>query len=331
MVKQSVKHHFIPQFFLKNFGELQNNGEYVINVFNKNNLKSFHNLVSNVAYIKKFHTIKIDNYETDLFEKAHNNIYERKMSQEYAKILHRLNITLQNYCNCYKCLSNEYYDNNYLLNDDDKLFLSRLLAYFIIRGKKYRVFGEEIYKKNHEMFSMVSKIHGIKDDKKIELSFVQQMGTREDIKFNQLFETFNGDMIDKLTYYLYSHIWNIFLNFTDMEFYTNDTAHALSTMEQDIPEIYGVGYTTPGNFIIFPLTPKICIIMYDTFFIRKEKQLVIDGCFVKSDINHIKIINAEIIYSAVDEVYSKNSNWEYLKYLYKRNNIPKGHKPYRIN
>ncbi|MDD4376222.1 MAG: DUF4238 domain-containing protein [Clostridia bacterium] len=330
MNKQSIKHHHVPQFFLNNFGVYQKNNTYTINVFNKNTLKSFHNSVSNVAYLKKFHTIKINGNEDDFFENAHNIFFEKSMSRKYKRIVDKLDLILKSlYCyNCLNDIENFFEIHQFELNG--KMFISRMLAYFIQRSKKYRMFGEASYDKSCEMFNMVGKAHNLSDED-IKNSITEQIGNKEDVKKSQLIRTFKGDSIPTLAKYLYLHTWNICFNLTNIEFYSNDTVHGLTTICKDWPPIYGIGYTSLGNVVFFPLTPRITIIMYDTVYIRKNNVNIIDCNYVKLKEEDVYSVNEEMIYSAVDEVYSKNGDWSFLNTIYKKGKISKGDKPYSIN
>ena len=78
----SENHHCIPQFYLNRFGTKQKNGTYKIFIFNKNEGKFFSNSVSNIAYIKKYNTIEINNEETNEFEILHNKIFEQSYSKK---------------------------------------------------------------------------------------------------------------------------------------------------------------------------------------------------------------------------------------------------------
>lgn len=77
--KLSKKHHCIPQFYLNRFGTKQKNGGYSIFVYNKNNGKFFSNTVSNISCVKNYNTIKIEETETDEFEKLHNELFEKNI------------------------------------------------------------------------------------------------------------------------------------------------------------------------------------------------------------------------------------------------------------
>lgn len=62
------------------------------------------------------------------------------------------------------CLCNERYVETYLnerLSDKEKIFISFLLAYFIVRGKKWREFGEKSFKKMEELIREAGKTYKV--------------------------------------------------------------------------------------------------------------------------------------------------------------------------
>ena len=324
----SKKHHYIPRFFLKSFARKEGK-KYIVNVFNKKNLNKFPENIDNIGYIKNFHTIKINGKNTDFIEKVHNEIYEKRYSKQYKHILNKLENIRQD-IKAINCLSNKRYAEIYLntgISKNDKSFISILLAYFIVRGKKWREFGEEAHKKTEELMTEVGKAYKIKN---IEENIRNEIGNIEGIKYAQIFATFDGEEIMKIANYLYKHTWNIGFNMTDNLFYTSDNAHALTTMWKEQPKYWGVGYITPGNIVIFPLSPTICVIMYDSLFLMNKKMNIIDKNFVELYEKDVTAINDEMILNSIDQVYSKDGNWNNLDECYKINNMKKGHKPYKI-
>ncbi len=326
--KISKKHHYIPQFFLRSFAKKEGE-KYIINVFNKQDLNKFVHSVDNIGYIKNFHTIKYNGQDTDFFEKAHNEVYERKYSILYKETLKKFEKIRQD-INVINCLSNHRYIEICLkehISESEKIFLSFLLAYFIVRGKKWREFGEESFKKIEGLLRNAGKAYKIDN---IEESIRKQIGIIEGVKYAQLKATFGGGEIEQFASYFYKHTWNIGFNMTDNCFYTSDNVHALTTMWKEKPAWWGVGYTTPGNVVIFPISTKICIIMYDPIYMSKNKINIIDNDYIKLYDEDVKRINDQIILSSVDQVYSIDGNWDNLEECYKINNIKKGHKPYGI-
>lgn len=66
------------------------------------------------------------------------------------------------------------------------------------------------------------------------------------------------------------------------------------------------------------------------FIVREEKKFVVDRNYVYLDEELVRFINEEIVFSAVDEVYSIDGDWKHLKDFYKKEKLPIGHKPYSV-
>lgn len=324
----SRKHHYIPQFYLKSFA-IKHGKKYVINIFNKRNLAKYTHSVDNIGYIKDFHTIKINGKESDIIEKMHNEIYEKEYSKIYRKLLQKLEKVRQD-MKVFNCLSNQRYIDIYLnnqLSNEEKKFISSFLAYFVLRGKEWREIGEETIKRIEEIKKDYDKAY---KNNNIEETIKKQIGTIEGVKYSQLQATFDKEKIGQFAKIFYEHIWNIGLNMTDNCFYTSDNGYALTSMHKEQQTWRGVGFGTIGNKIIFPLSPWICVIMYDPKYLEDNNINIINNDYIILNDTEIKIINDEIILNSIDEVYSIDGDWKNLDECYEINNITKGHKPYGV-
>lgn len=322
----STKHHTIPQFYLNKFGNKENNN-YRIYVYNKNKLLSYSNLVKNVGYIKDFNTVEIDDEKTDIFEILHNEIFEKSFSKNFTNIISKVERYNQIENHCYNCMSIDFYksDDSVCINHEDKNFISYLLAYFIYRGRKIRNAEEELNKIIKKFQREIYIANGYDNKEEIDNKIDKQIGTKDDIKIGQLISLFKGEELNELAKILYNHYWIIAYNNTEKMLYTSDNGHSLGTALENQKS---VGYDTFGNIIMFPINPRICIIMYDK---KMFKNQVVDLSFMNLNNLQIKRINQEIIFDGIDEIYSKDGNWDDLKEYYKKSKIPKGHKPYGID
>lgn len=330
--KSSKNHHCIPQFYLNRFGIKQKNGKYSIFIFNKNNGNFFRNAVSNISFMKKYNTVKVGSKETDEFEVLHNKLFEQRYSQKLDKVICDIEMFFKER-KCINCFSNKKrieLEKITLFPVEHKYFLSILLAYFIKRSKKTRFFEEAAYDKMYDMMDHIYDCMKL-DRNKFEENIYNEIGTKEQLKVRSIISCFNEEEIKQIAKCLFYHTWNIGYNRSEYLLYTCDSAHALTTTWKEKPERYGVGYATPGSMIMFPLTPKICILMYDTLMIEKENQFVADRNYVYLDEELVEFINQNIIFDAVDEIYSYDGNWKHLKSYYKKEKLPLGHKPYSVN
>lgn len=329
--KLSENHHCIPQFYLNRFGVRQKNGSYNIHIYNKNNGKEFTNSVSNISFVKGYNTVKINGKETDAFEQLHNIIFERKYNKRLESVVLELEMFFKERFSI-NCLSNKRrkeLDLPQFFSQENKSFLSFLLAYFILRSKRARFFMEAVYDKSYNMMNHAYESMNL-DRNKFEKNVVEVLGTRENLKLRNVVSSFNTKEINQLANYLFKHTWNIGYNCSSHLLYTCDSAHALTTLKKDYPEIYGIGYASPGSMIMFPLTPRICILMYDPIQLKIDKNIVIDCNYVYLNEALVKFINENIVFDAVDEVYSQDGDWDILNNYYDREKIPLGHKPFSV-
>ena len=324
--KITRRHHFIPQFFLKTFSQKGRTAD-VINVFDKKTFKEFQSSIEDVAFIKDLHTVIIEGEKTDYFEKAHNKIFERRLVLLYRFLLRKINNVIQDY-KVFNCLSierrKEIFLNAYIA-EDEKYLLTFLLSYFIVRGKKKYCATKELHDKKEMIMRDMARAYNIDNiDEKIE----KTIGKKEDLKLLQIEATFKGKERENLQEKFQNHVMVIGLNFTDINFYTSDNIHALTSM-CNIPRARGIGYSTPGNVIYFPISPKICVIMIDANII--DNAIEIDRSYIKLDKDTLDSINEHMVLSSIDQVYSVDGNWNDLKTTYKKYNLKKGYKPYIVS
>ncbi len=323
--KLSKKQHTIPQFYLNNFAVKEKN-KYRFYTFSKNELKKWKSSVNEVGYIKDYNTIKVNGEKNDLFEKAHNIVFEQKFSVKLKSIINKIFQFNQIENECYNCMSVEFYKSDKAISIDyyDKRDIAYILGYFILRGRKLRNSEELFIDKVKEIYKdMLNSNKNLNQDKVLN-DFINY-DTKEDVKQSQLISLFKIDSLNELAEIIYNHIWEIAYNNTDELLYTSDNGHALCNLTNLGKSI---GYSTNGNIILFPLTPRICIIMYDKKQYNKEKS---DLNFTNLDKLKIKWINENIIYDGIDEVYSQDGNWEILNNFYSKTKLPKGHKPYSVS
>ena len=112
------------------------------------------------------------------------------------------------------------------------------------------------------------------DKNKFEQNVFEELGTKEQLKIANIVSCFKEDEIKELAKYFFYHTWNVGYNCSRHLIYTSDSVHGLTTTWKEKPAWMGVGYGSPGSLIIFPITPYICILMYDTLLLEKKKNLL---------------------------------------------------------
>lgn len=329
----SSKHHFVPRFFLRNFSRLNDKNKYIINAFNKNNFKEYSVSIEKIAYIKNFHTFEIDGVENDIIEKAHNIFFEKNTAIKLNTIISKLNNFINTFF-AYNCI-NDIYLKDYLPNEhfniEDKMFISFLLAYFILRGKKLNSFGNYIYEQMKPRIEEMYNAHNVFDKTRIEDNLIENFGTETQRRLSQQKSIFTGEQLNELSTYLYMHTWSIGVNLTSELLYSSDNVHAMDTLNR-VESIYNnIGYCTYGNIVIFPISPRICIYMYDSDFLVQNNLLFEDLKINFLTTENVKYVNSLMLFDAVDELYSYDGNFNDLQEFCKKMNIEKGHKPYGMH
>lgn len=329
--KLSHRHHCIPQFYLNKFGIRQKNNTYKIHVYNKNINKKFPNAVSNISIEKNYNTTNINDIEDDIYERYHNDIYEQRIHKIYYAIISKIENHFKS-IECINCLSETGFINicyKDYITEEEKLFLARVLAYFIIRNKKIRYICEELCEKMKLIYEDIYKTKNL-DISKLHDNIYSQMGNKITRKNDYIRLPFDIELNNKLAKIIFNHIWTIGYNKTNKLIYINDNAHALDCM--DLSSISRcLGFNTYGNVIYFPLTPRICILMYDYQFLKNNSKTIIDRKYSYLDEELINVINCQIVYYGIDEVYSQNGDWNDLDLMIKNNEISLGHKPYVVS
>ena len=215
----------------------------------------------------------------------------------------------------YKNYSEEYYQT-------DEIVFEYLEDY----SNSYNLLVEGIYHRiDASAYFKANKDNSINDiDEKIE----KQFGKKEELNLSQLEATFKGDERNALQEKFQNHVMLIGLNLTEVNFYTSDNVHALTSLCK-IPKARGIDYSTPGNVIYFPIFPKICVIMIDANII--ENVFESDKSYIRLDENTIKLINENMVLSSVDQVYSIDGKWDDLRDTYIKYDLKAGHKPYVVS
>jgi len=85
--------HYVPRFYLRNFSKLQGKN-YIINCFDKSELRKFSTNISNIGCQKYFYDIDRDTYQ--LVEKKLSE-YEKEFSRIYNKLVERKTLTCLNW------------------------------------------------------------------------------------------------------------------------------------------------------------------------------------------------------------------------------------------
>jgi hypothetical protein len=160
-----------------------------------------------------------------------------------------------------------------------------------------------------DIMGMVSKINQVRGTnftaKDLEIAF-----NPAKTKLRHKMNLFDNQLLMDIAFTLANHIWVIAVNDTKIPFYTSDhpvakKAHKTNDWRSN------AGYASEGIEIVFPLTSKYVLHMYERSFhwtyTRYENQLV----YAKRD--HVTYCNHLQVYSSYRQVYCQVSEFDLVK------------------
>lgn len=287
------KEHYVPRCYLKNFA--YQNGEY-INVFDKQKMQTregqhilevamenhFYDL--NLAEIykqaKPEEKVKIkddlkdigciddlDKFLEEIDQQQHIEKTFSNLEGIYSQLLSKL-IKKSNNRNDWEI------ENCYAFSEKEKQILSIFLAIQIIRTKSFRETLRSTYELLIQTLAYKSQIQ---DPDALPKEDFAVSADKDYIKLQ------HSSMIldpENTLYYadaLYKHTWVMYINKTNTPFYTSDDPVVPIPHKFDKFMSYA-GLQSEGVEILFPLSPKLQLGLYDTekySFIQDRKYLVI--------------------------------------------------------
>lgn len=250
--KTKKKQHFVPKFYLKRFA----NDEDRLFVFDKFQKKSFPSTINNIAEENFFYDLPEDEnikkvgIDPQFIENVLSE-YEKKYAPFFLTLIARI--------------ENKKIKN--LFRPEHKAMMAQFLILQMTRTREYREMQNELAE---EVLNSRLKIE------MPEYASVYRLKMNPDhVPMNQGLLMFDPEFQNGLAKILYNHIWLVGINETDQPLYTSD--HPV----QIVPfgKKGGAGLNSPGVKIIFPITPKYLLLIYEksvhTHLIAKEGQRVV--------------------------------------------------------
>lgn len=274
----TINQHYVPQFYLNNFSHNNKKGKKSIDVFDIDLNKILRNQrIENVAFEKYF-------YDIDL-EKYLNNISGLRLLliKVYLKIKFGLRFKISQFKNL-NTIENilatvesntspiftkiieksETYtkwerENCFLINEDEKLKIATFLAVQFLRTPKIRQSFQEA--NTVLKAQIIQEFHYRDTGEIIDLNELIEEINSEDIK-NQHLNSIFTENTKKIVDIFNKHSWVFYKNNTNVDFITSDSPISTKATKDETLMSYG-GINSPGVMIIFPITKKLILVMYE--------------------------------------------------------------------
>ncbi|MGM7683194.1 DUF4238 domain-containing protein [Cytobacillus sp. Hm23] len=314
MGKSIVKNqHYVPQRYLRKFAVAQKKKKkniYRFNIFDKEKQESRENQnVENYASERYFYDvdfnellvqaesegINIDDeikVLTNKVDKQHlENVFATKvettMFDPFEKIISKYTLTPAN-----------MYKKVQVVPDEDKVTIAYYLALQFVRTKEYREKIIQMYEKGTKL--LLRK--GLKDE--IDSEFLDSLEIK--LKENRINLFHNEHLIDtelleSFAKIFLKHIWIFGVNETDNLFYTSDNPLVFYGHE----EHQGLG--SKGVELIFPITPKLVLVMREVE--RFQRELPLYNRFIQIPEEYINFYNELQVFQSYRYIFSKDKNF----------------------
>lgn len=288
-----IRQHYVPRFYLKNFARKIKPKTYKIRCFDKFKFKSFEANINKVAVERFF------------YDKEEPNIMENLLSfleSESARVLNK--IVRKKSINS--------------LTGTDFTIMSCFIPIQHERTKSSRIrniqIAELVYRdlfKNRPDLKL-PPLESLPEEYKKRL--FESRGKRAQIEFMFLpfLQNEEGESINPARE-IFKLDWILGKSNTKFEFYTSDHPIFIHNPDRKEVPLQGYGqyaYYSRGVRIYYPISPELCIIIYDGETYPNAKKL---GTRIWIDRDELDWINTQIIAEAYRWVYSKRRDFQFIK------------------
>lgn len=122
---------------------------------------------------------------------------------------------------------------------------------------------------------------------------------------------FDTEILEGLSLALLSHIWFVAVNETEEMFYTSDNPLVLYGHKEH------QGLKSEGIEVIFPITPKLALVMREVEYFKKD--LAKFNKFIPVTKSYVEFCNSLQVYQSYRYIFSKNSNFSLVSKILTEN------------
>lgn len=286
------KQHYVPQFYMKNFAIHKKSGEFSIRCYNKDRDKWYNSNITQVAMERYFYEKrdppKIENYFSQL-EGQHATVYHKIISES----------TIEN------------------LTSEEKFTMAQYLFIQNERTRSMRVRNSQITKLVYKYLEKKGELPPYKKlDARYKKWLLESRGAmgQFNIMFNPI-EDEQGNLHEpkEIVEIISKLDWILVKNNLKSEFYTSD--HPVMVWNPPPSEdvvIQGYGfqsYNADGVEIYFPLTPRLCLVLFDGN-VSDYRHFKFQKDIIQKE---LEWINTQIIAMAHRTVFTKSNDFQFVR------------------
>ena len=307
------KQHFVPQCYLKHFAN--ENGLFVLDKIQK---KVYPAKVGDIAQGNYFYDFPATFLSQDLQGKQKNQIIEDDLSDVELKF----SIFLKKIIDCLEEIKEKnLFDSFGVLDEEAKINFSAFLMLQLVRTNTLRqqtrgMFQSLVDLKEKMDQALVNcnnpqefSLPGPEDSTQtIDFNDLIKIGVEEDSIAQHLLvisDTLDKGANSKIAKILSSHIWLFGVNSTPIPLWTSDNPIVIKPYED-----FGTGIASHGVQVIYPISPKHLLIMFESNFWSKLHSF--DGMSATLSEEEVKSYNKLQAQQCYRQTYSNKKNFELL-------------------
>jgi hypothetical protein len=340
------KQHFVPKFYLSNWAK--DSSKEQVYVYNKEHKKSYSANIKDISSSNYFYDYpKLDNEQKEVFLEnlkkdssipisEHENIINLICGQEIEKTLSKIEeinapiiVNLIQKLEDIKALPLNYFLTHDFLSPSDILELSMYIGLQYSRTEEFRIMIEqmsEVLIKSLSDFNLmnIDKLERDKDliDKLGVNNFKSFTDSVKNGKFTKDSYTISIDenytkinhisqlfeLTEAISDILIHYKWYIFVNNTEIPFYTSD--HPVVKKANLNHPFYSQGFSSKGIEVFFPISPKYAINIAEPSFLFEQYPTLINYTLFECSKENVIHYNNLLIEQATSQIYSNKNNFE---------------------
>jgi hypothetical protein len=315
MEEQLVKNqHYVPQRYLRYFAEKfikKNKTISRFNVFDKEKIQTRENQnIDSVASERFFYDVDFELLLKEAKEEGADiepefvelikEVNKQEMEHTFAtKVETTMFDPIAEIVTTYTMTQSSAYPNIYVIPENKRAIVAYYLSLQFLRTKEFREKLVQIYERG-VMLIMRKALKNKVGKKFLDNVELRLKESRINLFHNQ--ELLDTKSIEDISLILLGHIWFIAINETQTQFYTSDNPLVLNGY------MGNHGLKSKGIEIIFPITPKLALVMREREFFYND--LILYNRFVNVSEEYVKYCNSLQVYQSYRYIFSKNSDFK---------------------
>lgn len=321
MKKEKKNQHYVPQFYLEHFSVKKNNVSQ-ISVYDKKRKKFFPTNIRNVASSRFFYDFPSVNELKDLIEdrtelkqflmanddlifndQIIENFFSEEIENSFKKILDKI---ITGYTMTYK-----HNDLKNIISEEDKTLLSFYISLQMTRTNEFREKILELEEKALKGITLMQARFRFPDLKQSDFEILKKKELDSLSHASYMF-----GIAEKIAPLLFSHVWFIGINLSDLPFYTSD--HPVVQFSHSKNNNFdSSGIASYGTEIVFPINEKLVINMIEREF-WKDNKIQYENCYTFLNKDNVTFYNYLQATQSNSQIYSSNLDFATVKEILKK-------------